>query len=187
MEWKTTFPKVSSLAKFASKLIIFLFSTSSRSLLLSFSLPICGRRLFRGFHADSQSIYLSVARGITKRGSLKLVDAVTCEGKRKLTGFDSPAKCCSFFFRFFLLLWGKKKSHKYCRVCVFCFVLSALCGFMAVGEKMLSRLGILFRVAAVLVKIGGHVLYDNIGFACLVIFSPFFLPIFIARESLSFF
>jgi hypothetical protein len=98
MEWKITFPKVSSLAKFASKLIIFLFSTSSRSLLLSFSLPICGRRLFRGFHADSLSIYLSVARGITKRGSLKLVDAVTCEGKRKLTGFDSPAKCCSFFF-----------------------------------------------------------------------------------------
>jgi hypothetical protein len=43
---------------------------------------------------------------------------------------------------------------------------------MAVGEKMLSRLGILFRVAAVLVKIGGHVLYDNIGFACFVIFFP---------------
>lgn len=88
-----------------------------------------------------------------------------------------------FFFDF----WGKKKKgHILLRVCV-CVVLSAVCGFMAVGEKMLSRLGILFRVAAVLVKIGGHVLYDNIGFACLVIFFPFFLPIFIARESLSFF
>lgn len=122
MEWKITFPKVSSLAKFASKLIIFLFSTSSRSLLLSFSLPICGRRLFRGFHADSQSIYLSVARGITKRGSLKLVDAVTCEGKRKLTGFDSPAKCCSFFFWFFFDFEVKKKGHKYCCVCVCCLI-----------------------------------------------------------------
>lgn len=128
MEWKITFPKVSSLAKFASKLIIFLFSTSSRSLLLSFSLPICGRRLFRGFHADSQSIYLSVARGITKRGSLKLVDAVTCEGKRKLTGFDSPAKCCSFFFWFFFDFEVKKKkaTNIVACVCVLSYLLCAV-------------------------------------------------------------
>ena len=134
---ETTFPKVLSLAKFTFRLLLLLFSLCVLSFSTSFWFPAL-LRFSRRFPIN----FLLIARRITKHGSLKLVDAVTCKGKRKLTGFDSPAKCCSFFFRFFLLLWGKKKSHKYCRVCVFCVVLSALCGFMAVGEKMLSRLGI---------------------------------------------
>ena len=42
-----------------------------------------------------------------------MVDAVTCEGKRKLTGYNSPAKCSSSFFIFFLFCFCKKKTSKH--------------------------------------------------------------------------
>ncbi len=173
---ETTFPKVFSLAKFTFRLLLLLFSLCVLSFSTSFWFPAL-LRFSRGFPIN----FLLIARRITKHGSLKLVDAVTCKGKRKLTGFDSPAKCCSFFFRFFLLLWGKKKATNIV-VCV-CSVLSyLLCAVLwRLAKKCCPVLAFLFRVAAVWVKIGGHVLYNNIGFA--FFFLLIFLPIFIARES----
>ena len=54
-----------------------------------------------------------------------MVDAVTCEGKRKLTGYNSPAKCSSSFFIFFCFASAKKKrqSIESCMLrCLICYV-----------------------------------------------------------------
>ena len=47
-----------------------------------------------------------------------MVDAVTCEGKRKLTGYNSPAKCSSSFFIFFLFCFCKKKKRQSIESCM---------------------------------------------------------------------
>lgn len=80
----------------------------------------------------------------------------------------------------FFRLWGKKKRPQILlRVCVLSYLLCAVLWRLA--KKCCPVLAFLFRVAAVWVKIGGHVLYNNIGFA--FFFLLIFLPIFIARES----
>ena len=174
---ETTFPKVFSLAKFTFRLLLLLFSLVCSFVLYLFLVS----RLYCGFHADSQSIFCWLQRRITKHGSLKLVDAVTCKGKRKLTGFDSPAKCCSFFFRFFLLLWGKKKATNIV-VCV-CSVLSyLLCAVLwRLAKKCCPVLAFLFRVGRCLGENRRARIVQQYWFR--LFFLLIFLPIFIARES----
>lgn len=66
-------------------------------------------------------------------------------------------------------------------MCVFCVVLSALCGFMAVGEKMLSRLGIFVSSRRCLGENRRARIVQQYWFR--LFFLLIFLPIFIARES----